>query len=391
MECKFINQNNIHERYLLDRLSDREKIEYLSHLNTCESCKDEMKSEKEFLGSVRHFGKDEMKFEIARQVAAIKSKQLDVSWDMILKVAAIFFFLVITPGLVYYYQTLEPSKVSELYDYEEFVGEQKESEKAEPTASEEEAQEKPEMNIKANRERKRVKDIVSSSRIKSTSGAAAEPSIQSVGIAKPVKKSKDIVIEKSSEDAISFEMEHPKPAAPKSSLPELRQYQKPTLVSVQEAEYNRLKVVSNKKISSASRSQEYDKTQTEQYSANGISSVNIAKSEQISLGKLSKNENYKLDYRINNKIVVINLIPLFEKSDFYFQESYPDSFPVIIKHRDMVDLTMDWFVNSQIRNINPNEISLFFEEENSLNVNFLNEKFYKINLKSDSTVARIIH
>ena len=125
MDCKFINQNDIHERYLLDRLTESEKAEYLSHLNACESCKSKLESEKELIGSVRHFGKKEIKSEIAKQVTAIKSKKKDVSWDMILKVAAIFFFLVITPGLVYYYKSVEPPQISELYNFDEVSKQQK--------------------------------------------------------------------------------------------------------------------------------------------------------------------------------------------------------------------------------------------------------------------------
>ena len=131
MDCKFINQNDIHERYLLDRLTESEKSEYLTHLNSCESCKNKLDSEKELLSSVRHFGKSEMKSEISRQVAEIKSKKQNISWDMILKVAAIFFFLVITPGLVYYYQSVEPPQISELYDFDEVVNQQKEIEQVE--------------------------------------------------------------------------------------------------------------------------------------------------------------------------------------------------------------------------------------------------------------------
>ena len=86
MDCKYINQNDIHEQYLLKRLNKDENSEYLQHIETCDSCKFKLESERQTLQSIRHFGKSEMKSEIARKVAELKTKENQISWDMILKV-----------------------------------------------------------------------------------------------------------------------------------------------------------------------------------------------------------------------------------------------------------------------------------------------------------------
>jgi hypothetical protein len=105
---------------------------------------------------------------------------------------------------------------------------------------------------------------------------------------------------------------------------------------------------------------------------------------------LEANQNYRLDYNINNKKIWINLVPIYEKPEFYSQASYPDSFPVMkkIMYTDLE--TLDFFVNEKIRNTDPAEISIYFKENKLLYLNILDEVFYQIDLNSDSTKAVII-
>lgn len=215
MDCKYIKQNDIHEKYLLNKLNNNEKAEYLSHLSSCDICKNTLENEKEIIHSVRHFSKIEMKSEISRQVAEIKSREKDVSWDMILKVAAIFFFLVITPGLVYYYQSVEPPKISELNNFDEAINQPKEMEYVEEEKTE--RKEKIENILVDNADEKRnakISDVLSSA-----GGKGSVSSIQSVGIAKPAKKSTSRIVASSgsvAKDDKKFETERPITSPPGS-------------------------------------------------------------------------------------------------------------------------------------------------------------------------------
>ena len=389
MDCKYIKQNDIHEKYLFDRLNETDKSEYLSHLKKCAECQSNLEVEKEMIASIRHIGKNEMKSEIAKQAAAIKSKEIKISWDMILKVAAIFFFLVITPALVFYYQTIETPKISETIDFDEILGKQKEIESVEEEKSE---YKKPEITESKRKKEESISDAIKSERyLESAGGAAAEPTLRSVKISKSSPKI-DKLEKIQLDDIISgeefvLESVQPIPTAPKSDIPELEKFQKPKFAQIKDHEYFRAKSVSRKTMTAPSPAHIYDKSKTEQYSL----SESVSAGKEIAREKLAKNEIYRLDYYINNEKIAVNLVPLYEKSEYYFQEVFPDSFPVIIKKRNTVDLTMDWFINEKIRNLNPYNISVYLSESNFFYVRILNEIFYKIDLKSDSTKAKVIH
>ena len=390
MDCKYINQNDIHERYLLDRLNESEKAKYLSHLKSCKTCKNTLESEKEVVGSILHFGKSEMKSEIARQVAEIKSKEKNVSWDMILKVAAIFFFLVITPGLVYYYQSVESPKITELYNFDEAIKQEEETELVK-VDKEKETVEKLEnilIDDSENTGNGNISDVLGSA-----GGIGAGSSIQSVGMAKPAKKSADrskTTAALANEDDISYGIEQPASPAPQSTSPELDKFNKPENIIILEPKANRALVVdgvkSSKKIHPL-----INETRNQKMPAEKGRAIDESKSEDYSSATTEDIIITKLDYKFDDQSIIVNLIPLSENSDFYFQSSIPDSFPVLIKKTDKVNLEMDWYVNLAFTKINSNNILLNIEKDNLIFVKIKNTKSYQIDLKSDTTKAFLIH
>ena len=112
MNCEYIHQYNIHEKYLLDRLIKPEIEDYLNHIKECKKCSDDLEKQRLTIVSIREIGKREMKGEITGQVLKLKKEKTLIDWDMIYKIAAVFFFIVITPGLVYYYFTFESPQLS---------------------------------------------------------------------------------------------------------------------------------------------------------------------------------------------------------------------------------------------------------------------------------------
>jgi hypothetical protein len=109
MDCNYIRQNDIHDKYVLNRLSAAEKAEYEKHLEDCASCKEELQKQTEIIKGIQKVGLQEMKNEIQRQVMDVNAKKKTPDWQMILKVAAVVFIIAIIPGAIYYFQT-EPGK-----------------------------------------------------------------------------------------------------------------------------------------------------------------------------------------------------------------------------------------------------------------------------------------
>ncbi|MEJ2056182.1 MAG: zf-HC2 domain-containing protein, partial [Calditrichaceae bacterium] len=105
MDCNYILQNDIHEKYLKNELGPEEESDYLAHLKTCTVCRQALENEKIFLEGIRHAGHAEMKREIESQVAKLKSTHSGADWTLVFKVAAVLFFLVIMPGTLYFYNT----------------------------------------------------------------------------------------------------------------------------------------------------------------------------------------------------------------------------------------------------------------------------------------------
>lgn len=384
MDCKYIKEQDIHERYLLERLDESEKAEYREHLNSCDSCKNKLNSEKIALSSIRHFGKREMKSEIARQVADIKSRENNISWDMILKVAAVFFFLVITPGLIYYYQIIESPQVVEKQFSEETQLHPK-------VAETDESAEKSATNLQDLENKKEKKGNIDDL-LGSGAGTASVPSIRPVGTSKSAKKSSPPVEETNeiaADEFIDVESEQIQPSAPKSTIPDIKNFYKPASSNQAEQEINKAKIASDVKTRAAAHSMN-DVAKNERLLEIKLPSASPKESRNLLMDKSRESNIVKLKYNIENNSVLVNLIPQIEKPDFYFQETLPDSFAVIILDKDSSNLSLDWLVNTGLLQLNPDDILLSIGKNNNIFLNINKSNNYKISLDSDSTQAILI-
>ncbi len=108
MACSYNKNSEVYEKYILNRLSDDEKSDFEIHLNSCKNCQKRLEKEKWLQANLREIGKREMKTEIRTQVEMKRTEKNLADWGMILRVAAVILFVVITPGLIYYYQSMAP-------------------------------------------------------------------------------------------------------------------------------------------------------------------------------------------------------------------------------------------------------------------------------------------
>jgi hypothetical protein len=106
MACSYNENSEIYENYILARLSDTEQDGFEAHLKTCKTCQDRLEREKWLQANLREIGKREMKTEIRKQVEMQRSEKKFADRGMILRVAAIVLFVVLTPAIIYYYQYL---------------------------------------------------------------------------------------------------------------------------------------------------------------------------------------------------------------------------------------------------------------------------------------------
>jgi hypothetical protein len=108
MDCRYIKENEIAEKFLREILTAQESAEYQKHLRTCEKCRKDLEVNELMIAGIRRMGKEEMRREIERQVQNRLPEEVSFNWGMILKIAAVLLFLVIAPGMIYYYQHFTP-------------------------------------------------------------------------------------------------------------------------------------------------------------------------------------------------------------------------------------------------------------------------------------------
>ncbi|MFC2088177.1 hypothetical protein ACFLSX_01115 [Calditrichota bacterium] len=400
MDCKYIDQNDIHELYLLDRLEDRTKKQYLKHLKECKSCFTEFEKQRLFISSVRNIGNREMKSEISRQVQELKAKKSRFDWDMILKVAAVFFFLVITPGLVYYYHTIESPASTGLYKPETMINETVNiGDTGTPMEEESSSLVNSKDKEKTSPAIKRVKLTESSSDVLSGTGSAGiEKSAKLVSRSKYKNNEKIIVdelISKKDSEPVAFESARAhglietkeilnpekfyRPISVIKSDSRLKLQEQPIKLSQEDAKSKM--TVSPKAISVAR------KNNIESYSANQMATAPLG-NQKYSFDDLDTlEEMYKLKYQKDKRSFSIAVNKAAIELEMDQESSLPLSFPVIIQTSDSLHLEMTWFVNSIFLQINPEKIGINPDIDNFIYVQTPKDKIYEIRLSVDSTQA----
>jgi hypothetical protein len=101
MACDYMLREDFYELYLMNRLNPDEKAAFENHLKSCSDCRQKLEAERELIGGIRNEAKREMKLEIQRQAEIYREQKHNTDWTLVVKVAAVVFFLVIMPGMLY--------------------------------------------------------------------------------------------------------------------------------------------------------------------------------------------------------------------------------------------------------------------------------------------------
>jgi len=390
MNCQYINTNDLHEKYLLDQINESLKVEYLSHIRECDDCRTELERHRILIYSVRQAGKNEMKSEIARQVKELKAKNKIVDWGLIYKIAAIFLILVITPGLVYYYQNVEQPKQSEEFDAESLFMEKNNINTPESTDKTDQIKT---VSTKHTREKRAeaAKSYSQKGEKKSGTQFVSDDGMNEIELLAGGGVSSDkLSLENESKEPVVVIS----PAAPLYSKKELlpsKKFIKPIAVTyainskssdaVSKLSKKKNEIITSNSINPLENSRTIDSDKN-----NSMAGGRVRKSNSILMQQESPKGIYNLEYLNDNMTIIVNVELLKESSFWATSEMIPEKFAVIISEKDSSQLKMNWLINDAFLKVEPNDIRLILQQD-TVFINVPGNIYYQIPLQTDSTYA----
>lgn len=108
MTCNEIRQQELLENYILGRLDDEQQKALEAHLKQCDSCRKKLEQERYLISGIRKRAREELKQALHEEVARQKSSPKKQDWTLYFKVAAVLFFVVLAPGILYYHYSFGP-------------------------------------------------------------------------------------------------------------------------------------------------------------------------------------------------------------------------------------------------------------------------------------------
>jgi len=356
MTCKYNNDTETFENYLLDRIPQTERTDFETHLKTCEACRTKLEKEKLLLASLREIGKREMKDEIRRQVLLKQSKKTFTDWGMILKVAAVILFVVITPGLIYYYQYMAP----QLAQYA--VKEKTKIIDIDTSHSRTrlEGQELPE------RRQITADDARVNETLKGKVGEVASEQIiekRTTPAAEEIPVSGDVLEggQGIGVDRADGEIQKEEPTSPRQSVPE-----------------EMMDLISRGKIAPG-LSQEGKVLHYEKETA--ISAASDKKStyyQRETLSKLTQAQKiWQFRQASQNITLQLQLSDTFVLKD----KKFPEMTPAQVIYQDSLETTIEWLVPPEIFELDPNQVTLYLFDSKNLQIQLPDKVTYHIDLQ----------
>lgn len=373
MNCQYIKDHELHEKYILEKMEIEEREEYLKHLKSCDNCRKELEKQQLIIGGIREIGRTEMKREIQKQIAIQRSQVDRMNWGMVLKIAAVVFFLVIAPGMIYYYQNMTPSYESDDAKARKVTVETESSvlETAEPVTERSKVVELDELR---SNEREDTKPAEPASVDQEKKKEKVDKSLKEVDM---LSDNRDDARQRGSEamrekaaptvpaDAdYAAEIEEEAREAPSASM-----MSKVTVGSAGEG--------------SASGLYRYEADLT----AANMGRRSYFEEAQKNVGKDSGMiQSQQLNFKSQEKIILIDM-QISDRLELEEKGQMPVQFPVEVTLKDSVNLNMLWQVNDQLFQINPAEIIIQLKAQQQIQVAVQNQFIYNIELNKPKTQA----
>ncbi|MBN1409027.1 MAG: hypothetical protein JW956_14605 [Calditrichaceae bacterium] len=416
MNCEYILQNEIHEKFLRGLLSEDQKAEYELHLKQCESCRTTFENEKALFEGIQSAGQQAMKLEIERQVEKLREEHTGADWTLIFKVAAVLFFLVIMPGTLYFLNTDLFTKKAEPASEEKIdrmAGVKlEEAEPVEQSEIQEDTEEEDVRGEIAGGKKEKVEKSFSTSREKKvTTDIKDEISLS--------EKTDDVeslqnILGRAEGSAASKEnglggvgsLE----AASKQTVPEPGRDRRATAASIKskKAETDKMERRAPALRSDASKmaaDEAVKQQETVEFSDEKVVDSEPAKitlyellpTEPIMLQKNylgeaeegfpKKAELNTLNFSSGYKQIIANVAPPVSDLNEKSEGRHNKSFKIILISKTQNLINMNWYPQFDVRAFQPNKISIKQTDDSYLLINFNQKYLYKVDISKDTTEA----
>ncbi|KAA3612472.1 MAG: hypothetical protein DWQ03_14100 [Calditrichaeota bacterium] len=360
MNLDYIHKNDIHEKYVLGKLTSKEKTAYEAFLKENKQAQKELQETLDLIEGLRETGTDSMRREIERQVEEIRSPKAD--WSIIYKAAAVLFIFVLLPSVIYF----------QLFDKpEELI-----AEKTTPAVYEEQMSEEEGDELIAQRVGGAKDKPVQESRKKIKKSEANE--LSKLEEPKRQRKSLQDLMVESEDDAIG-ETETANP-----QIAKLKKLPAEQITLGESADIAGSEISANK-LESADLDNTLNAAGGYASGSSGMrSSAPLAKQKGLvsSVSKESALKNYS--FKINKNDIRIMLSQNDSIRDF------PKSFPVKVIEKNQNSLSLQLDVSNEIYLIKKDNILVTWNNKDSLLITFLNQFVYKVNLDSATPKAKKI-
>jgi hypothetical protein len=395
MNCQIIKDNEYHEKYLLERLSQQELTEYKQHLKECEACRKELENQLLVIGSLREIGKKQMKDEIRRQVEKQKIEADRFNWNMVLKIAAVILFFVITPGMIYYYSTFSPAVEKKSDTAREIAFGETSEDVKEPSLSEISSEKE---RVEAEKGRRdtpseETQDIEQET-VSQEITPKQEISVDDKDQLSAISKSKT---EQSLDELTGIPASPAEGGPPTAASAEGRQgrekqvtpYAATAPLKQSEHEYERVESAKrlDKKVGLSRGIEE-----PSQYTYSYQSMIPTCAEKTLSSDKMEDMKRESLPpqtwlFQSDNRQIQVEVKLSEHPEEEAEANQLPGQFPVEVLRRDSLNLYMQWFVNQTLYSLNPQEIIIQSTNSDTLIMTAQNKYIYLIPLTEQVSQA----
>lgn len=366
MDCRYIREYDLGENYLLRRLSEGQRREFEAHVRSCVRCQRELAGQQQLLAALRHAGKQEMKAEIARQVANLQESRPRWNWTAYAKIAVVLFMIILGPTLVYLYRTQPEARMAvfdgsqEQTTFSREALEYAESKSQRPGVSEEaaEAGEKQSMAPAGEQSKDKVPE-----REENQPAAKVEPRTR---LAEPAQERSQTVPRERGSKKGSRQQE----ATPKVSVPE-NGASGTDVVEVPAADPD-LQDERSQQFQDFSKAQSATHSLRSQYKRSDADSESIRPGRQeakpqvqafapglaLSVGKSEAVWNLDVD-----GTTIIIYLHYSDAPDRVSDNTWPSAFHYRVVERDSTSIRMNWFVGSSFRRFDDNKMGAELQNE----------------------------
>jgi hypothetical protein len=374
MSCRYIDNPDIYEDYIFERLGVLEKEEFKEHLKECPDCQKELEKQRSLIIALREIGKEEMKREIKAQAENWASRGSRFDWSLYMKIAAAVLFFVIAPGIIYYYQHLSPYMKSVTTDTHR---------KGPQTVT------RPEVMAKGKSDEIVSKEIsplaeaeTDQKKISDQRGAVSEPA---------VTEKDELTVSRSAPVTTTGESNRQKNIPDFVPIP-------PQVSPVSTPSADKDREMSRKVVAESAG-------QLELKSLAPRSSNEPAGSRPVQLGKSASEIPLETEEALNitpdriagewvlnsdKRVVTITLLKSDEKYTYGISPQYPLICPVRISGQDTSSVTLFWQIPGHFPSSDQTRPVIIEDSIRSLSIRFGASALYRIDLSKNPTEARLV-